>query len=672
MSQNPNEGFHWLEVDISDVLFLLRKHLWLLLAAPAIGFALALLVSFLMRPQFTTSALVYLRPNFDQDMQVEQSSAKLEDDDSLRSIERSMFADTVILRMVDRLGLRDDEDFLGKGELDEGPLSDAKLLKLIRDRYRTDLVPTTRLVELEVDDYSAQRAVEIANVLIDEFLVHLGNDRADKGMELRIALTAQVEKSLAATLELESKLKDFRSEHPDQFVEQDSEIFHERLLQQGASLNEANAEMARLAGTVEALQSIDPEKDPYRVFQILSNRNSEYLSNLLSMLAAAKAELAAVKRKSTERAPEFRAALSRLEQVEATMRDYALEMKNGVESEYRAATEKVGKLGESLAQLQGEFVNFKSTSAEFRGVKGEIDRNWNTFAKLQQSIMDLDLAPETTPTFVTVVSEPVVPDKKSKPFRLLWVAVGTILGGMFAAAVIFIRHRRGLPFTSPMQAAQRFETSSVTPLKVPEQGSAAEIFSQLQTSPKLLNVLISLRDSKLVHIAAAKSGATSTLLPEVVGRLCAGRGLETLWVVIEYGCDAQRQAQSLEVDRLSKLIVSADQLLDTAEFDKGLSMLCDKFDKVIIDTTRLEEFEARSAVVRLVPRTVLLIDGSGVPRPDYKTLQDQFRTLGDSGLSLIYFTPEGRGRKDAGCRAEHHQVSAKVSHSADSRVAATT
>ena len=61
----------------------------------------------------------------------------------------------------------------------------------------------------------------------------------------------------------------------------------------------------------------------------------------------------------------------------------------------------------ALTGLQGKFVAFKSTSADFRGIKGELDRNWNTFAKLQQSIMDLDLEPETTPTFVTVMSEPV-------------------------------------------------------------------------------------------------------------------------------------------------------------------------------------------------------------------------------------------------------------------------
>ncbi len=656
MANHSDEGFHWLEIDFSDVLFLLRKHLRLLIAAPIAGFVLALVVTLLIRPQFTSDALIYLRPNFDKDMQVERVGSKLEDDDSLRSIERSMIADTVILRMVDRLGLRDDEDFLGRGALDDGPLSDAKLLKTIRDRYRSELVPTTRLVELEVDDYSAERATLIANTLIDEYLVHLRNDRSAKEVELRTALTAQVEKSLAATLALESKLQIFRSDHPDEFVEQDSEIFHDRILQQGAALNEANSEMARLAGTVQALQVIDPQEDPYRVFQILSNRNSEYLSNLLSMLTAAKTELAGVKRRSTERAPDYRAAVSRLEQVESTMRDYAMEMKNGVESEYRAAVEKVSKLNDTLVGLQGEFVGFKSTSAEFRGMKGEIDRHWNTFANLQQSIMDLDLQPETTPNFVTVVSEPVVPDKKAKPSRVLWCAAGMILGGLVALGLIFISNRRGLPFTSPAQAAEGLGLSALAALEIPCVGSVAEQMAVIDRSPQLLNILIAMRDTKVAHVTSIGGQPQFRLLPEMIGRLYGKHGRETLWIVFGYQSEKVVQSEPTDAPRLSRLELSAEQLLNCDQFRSGLDQLLEKFDRIIVDTTQLSEAEAKLAVAQLVQHTLLLVDGQSVPRSDYEQAVKQLQAIEASELSLIYLTSaSGRSTESNPSAEPHHQ-----------------
>jgi len=672
MANHPDEGFHWLEVDFSDVLFLLRRHLRLLIAAPIAGFTVALLVTLMIRPQFTSDALIYLRPNFDKDMQVERVGSKLEDDDSLRSIERSMIADTVILRMVERLSLRDDEDFLGKGALDDGPLSDAKLLKTIRDRYRSELVPTTRLVELEVDDYSADRATLIANTLIDEFLIHLRNDRSAKANELRTALTEQVEKSLAATLALETKLQAFRSDHPDEFVEQDSEIFHDRILQQGSALNEANAEMARLAGTVEALRAIDPRQDPYRVFQILSNRNSEYLSNLLSMLAAAKTELAGVKKRSTERAPEYKAAVSRLEQVESTMRDYAMEMKNGVESEYQAAVEKVSKLSDRLVGLQGDFVGFKSTSAEFRGLKGEIDRNWNTFAKLQQSIMDLDLEPETTPNFVTVVSEPVVPDKKSKPSRVLWCAAGMVLGGLVALGRIFVSNRRGLPFTSVEQAAGRLQVSPLAALKIPGSGNPAEQMAELGKAPQLLNILIALRSTRVVHITSIDGDSRSQLLSETIGRLCGTHGRETLLIAFGYQSEKVVKPAAMDGSRLSRLELSVDSLLEGEEFRSGLDQLKEKFDRIIVDTTQLNEGEAKLAVANLVPHTLLLIDGQSVPRSDYEQAVKQFQCIEASELSLIYLTGEVGRATDPGPPPEphYHGAATRAAGNSEPQVAA--
>ena len=98
-----DEDFHWLEVDFSDVAYLFRKHLGLLFWAPVLGFLLAFVAAKVQRPMFATEMEIYLRPNFDQEMQLEQTYSKLDDDDSLRSIERVLVSDTVILEMVDML-----------------------------------------------------------------------------------------------------------------------------------------------------------------------------------------------------------------------------------------------------------------------------------------------------------------------------------------------------------------------------------------------------------------------------------------------------------------------------------------------------------------------------------------------------------------------------------------
>ena len=290
MRNNPkDDDFHWLEVDVSDVVYLFRKHFGLLFWAPVLGFILAVVAAKVQRPMFATEMEIYLRPNFDQEMQLEQASSKLEDDDSVRSIERVLVSDTVVLAMVKTLGLRNDFEFLGE-KLEPGELTDAKILKIIRDRYTTKLIPMTRIVKLRVEDYSPERTALIAQTLIDEFLGHLKEDRNLKEADLRTTLVAQAQKALEGSLSSEKKLNQFREANPDTLADQDSSIFKDRILQSGTALNEANSERSNLAGMIKALEGIEPQEEPFRVFQILSNRNSEYLSELLGMHARAKSE----------------------------------------------------------------------------------------------------------------------------------------------------------------------------------------------------------------------------------------------------------------------------------------------------------------------------------------------------------------------------------------------
>ena len=70
------------------------------------------------------------------------------------------------------------------------------------------------------------------------------------------------------------------------------------------------------------------------------------------MQASAKAEWAAVKERVTERHRDYLFAAGRLEEIETTLKNYATERRNGVESEFQAATEKSQKLKETLDALQ--------------------------------------------------------------------------------------------------------------------------------------------------------------------------------------------------------------------------------------------------------------------------------------------------------------------------------
>lgn len=644
-----DEEFHWLEVDFSDLTYLLRKHLKLLIFLPLFGFALAVVAAKIQRPVFATDVEVYLRPNFDQEFQVERTYSKLDDSDSLRSIERALVSDSIVLAMVKKLGLRNDVGFLGE-TFKLGELTDARLLKTIRDRYTTKLVPTTRIVKLRVEDFSPDRTALIADTLISEFLALLREDRNLKEADLRSTLVAQSQKALEGALESEKELNGFRAANPDNFADQDSSIFKDRILQSGTALNEANAARSNLAGMIEALEGIDPREDPFQVFQILSNRNSEYLSELLGMHARAKSEFGVAKEQYRMGHPGYKTAESRLAEVEGTLRDYAAEMKSSVQSEYDAASQKVEKLSETLSILRSEMVGQKSVSAEFRGLKEEIDRNWNTYTALQQKIRDLDLNPEVTPTFATVMSGPVVPDKKAKPGTLLYAAGGMILGGFYALGLIFWKNRFGLPFTSQSQAEKKLSLATVASIPTPSDGSRESRLALLERSREMVGLLISLGDSKLIHVTSIDKESPGEILSTAMSRACARQDLRVLLISIHYRI--QRPADIVSdrsVAGLSLLDLPLEILTPPNGFRNGVGKLFESFDRIIVDTSRISEKAARLEVARSAEKNLLLVQpGRGSFRSGYCDLVEDLERAGVRNTALVSveeFKPEEKRKK---------------------------
>ncbi|MEM6279264.1 MAG: GNVR domain-containing protein [Verrucomicrobiota bacterium] len=639
--EKADSEFRWIEIDLADLLFLVRKHFSLLFFLPLGLAVVAMIYCFALAPVFTSTAVLYLRPNFDREMLIERTFSKLEDADSLRSVEKAIISDTVLLRMINRLGVREDATFLGE-PLEPGTvLSDDALLKKVRKRYRTKLLPNTRLVELEVDDFSAARSKVISESLIEEFLRHLGEERDIQQGELRRTLVKQADNALSEALASEKKLEEFRSENPDLIVEQDSSIFQERLLQYSESLNVASAESSSLEGTLVALKGIDMAKDPNQVFQILKERTDEYLAELLGMHAEAKAALASVGQIYTRTHPSYRESQSRLDELEATLRSYAEEMKVGLESEYEAASRREEKLRESLRNLQTEFVAFKSKSAEFRGLQEQIERNWNTYTQLQEKITNLDLNPENEFNFVTLISKPIVPDKKSKPTTKLWMAAAGLLGVITACGLLMFRYREGLPYTTRSQVSEEPDLARATSLNLSKAGKRGE----LSDDPDILNLAIVTGAAKVIHITSPSPDPEASSVVKAIARALSSQQQRVLIVRLDFeGVVSENQISEIEPSWVSQIHLSPRRLLDPDSFRSGLEKSLLSFDRILIDSTPLNRWDTILATASHADSTFALTRKFSFSRTHYRRFFGLLDHSGAGTLSAILLEGKWKGR----------------------------
>lgn len=621
-NQSPAGGFRLFGYDGGDVLHLLREHWRQFFWVPVAGGA-ALIYCLLATPLYTTSAMLYLLPNFDKDLDLkmeENAGAKPGDEDSLRSIEKAVISDSVILGMVDRLKLRGDPGYLMTDLTGKPPLTDAKLLKMVRKRYKAELIPTTRVLKLMVTDPSAERARVIAQTLKEEFLVQLQGHLKTEGIAVQAGLKVQAERALQEAMKSESALQDFRVKNPDFLMEQDSDVFQQRVIQYGQELNQAKAASARLKGMVDALMAVDSEKNPFQVFEIVGTKNNSAVSELLRLHTAAETELAAAKQIYGIKNPKYRVAEETLLQVQRSVRSYAKELSESAVSDYNASVFKAEKLDSSLRELQKEFVTFKTKSAQFRGLKAEVDKNWSVHSEIQKKIMNLALAPEVFPMFAIPLSEPVVPDKPSFPSNLKFTGGAVVFSIMMIAGLLLWAHRNSLPFIHAGQVEALMGVPVIGVCKRPVAGASQP--------GDLSGLPVALGCNRMIHLASLGQAENFGWIPVSLGESFARSGSKTVLVRVceasagihsgtAFASPSRFESGSGAVADLWTVDVPISSLVQRGQFRAFLDGLGDDFEKVLVDTTKVGEREAILAVAEEVEANVWVVAENGIRRPEF-------------------------------------------------------
>ncbi|MCB1093371.1 MAG: hypothetical protein KDL87_17670, partial [Verrucomicrobiae bacterium] len=230
-------------VDVDDILSIVKKRLPWLIALPAACVVVALIYVYLIAtPMFKSSAMIFIDPNFDSIIQVENVGAAVSDIDSLNSMEKAIVSDSMILRVIDKLNLRSDLDFLPKSlhkTVQSGQeVSGSRLLAEIKkSRISASLIRPTRLLELTVFDTNPQRAQLIARTFVDEFELFLGEQKRKEAGNSSVELRRQADEAYRRALASETALEEFRMKNPGMTVEQDHQLFGERLTKIGDELN---------------------------------------------------------------------------------------------------------------------------------------------------------------------------------------------------------------------------------------------------------------------------------------------------------------------------------------------------------------------------------------------------------------------------------------------------
>jgi len=603
-------------VDLDDLTGILKRRLAWFVILPSLCLAAALAYVYLVaEPLFQSKAMVFVDPMFDRSLQIQPSGMGMSDLDSLNSLEKAILSDTMVLRVIDKLGLRDEPGFLPKSlqKLKAGgqEITDSRLLKDLRkQRFSASLIRPTRLIELSVLDPDPVRAQRIASAFVGEFESFLGDQKREEAGQSTGELRARAEEAYQSALEAEKELETFRRENPELTVEQDHQLFAERLTKMGEELNTVSSKVFNLRSRVDTLKDVDPEADPLKVINLGGFSGIEHVSELLNQRLNAHAALATVSGQFQPTHPRHREARSRVDEIDAQLKSLATDLKQSLETDCTAAMTNEKFLGERVADLQAQLTGVKTASSRFRAIQQRVETEWQIHQSLRERIGKTSIESEKSSNVTRLMSEPIVAHKPAKPSKPLAAIIGVAVGGLLCAGLVATDLLSGKPFINRRQVEQTLAAKVVAEITTPARGGSDRDLMDAMT-----RVLLSPehRGSSILHLSSLHENEDGLRVAACLASASAFHGCATLLVSIVPGGDTRQPLNLVPVasqtDNLHTLRLPSSLLVAPQDAWQLLGPHRHHFDRIVIESTAFtQESQVPAAVAPLADANLVLVD----------------------------------------------------------------
>lgn len=416
-------------LDVSRIFSVVWKRLWLM-ALVAISFVGAAIAYVYIAPKiYESTAVIYVDPKnegavFEGIKGVRQAS--WESLDSLKSMAEGIRNGTVILRVVDRLKLREDPTFLPPKA---GGYADAELVEIISKRVKAELRRGTRLIDVVVRDRSPERTRDMANAFVEEFQDLIREQNRLSAEKSRSVLEEEAVAQLARVHEAEEKLQKFREAHPDVSLDDKRDLSTTKLEDLDKLLSGAANDVLLRKSEWEQYKSI-PESDIERVFEIGEYGSQEHVQKLILARNQKRAEFARIKEQYKPGHSTYEAYEGDLRGLETEVRLVAKGIGESIENAYTRSVEHEKKLRETVQEQKVRGIEVDGIMKEFRIYFKNAEAASTTYERLLDRINDTDVTRRVDETVVRTFSEPLVPTKPILPKKALTVAIAGVLGSM--------------------------------------------------------------------------------------------------------------------------------------------------------------------------------------------------------------------------------------------------
>tara|TARA_B100000927_G_scaffold63204_1_gene49609 strand:+ start:8296 stop:10338 length:2043 start_codon:yes stop_codon:yes gene_type:complete len=636
---------------------------WLaaLIVAVFIGFAVAYV--HLAPKVYESVAIIYVDPKGDSAGYDGMRREKGWDDPvTLLSLAEGIRSGVVILRVVDRLELRDDPGFLANRGF---PYTDAEIVELISQNIEVQVRRGTRLIDVTARDRDPERARDMADAFIEEFQSLIREQNSDFVAGKRARLEEEAARQLRRMNAAEDEVQAFRIQHVDIALNEGTDFAGETSSDLDKKLASAVSETLLRKRDFEHYEGVK-NQDIEMVFDISSYGDKKHIQDLLHSRNLAKAEFVRIEKQFKPAHFTYQNGELNLAGLEEQVDVVAAEVGESIENAYRQAELREAQLRKTFKEEKTHLIEVDRVRKEFRSLLRARDSAALTYEELLARIKELNFHEGLDETAVRVFASPLIAATPVLPRKNSTVAIAGVFGAMCGLGVVI-----GVGLVDRTQKGARKVESSVglpvlaeVPKALGQEMDLRESFflnydanSPVSESLGSLWASLSTHHARSIMIMSASPGEGKTFCAANLAVLLANKGYRTLLVDADFckqdmaelfidpmerevrGEEMTSQNLCQETTFKDLYLISCGRLTsDTGEpmseeiFVKMLTEAYSSFDYVIIDTSPLNSGKDGLKYASHAEATVLVV-GSG--KTDFRTAREAAKELKGVRAQLV-------------------------------------
>lgn len=582
-------------------------------------------------------------------------------------------------RVVERLGLSGDMDFLGIDRLPEEErekaLARADAAASLLSRLIVDPVPDSMVVHLRVEDHRPERASLIANTVAEVYMqanverrIEGSRDAADWLDDQRLGLKAKLEKS-------ELALYDFKKANDLVYTsfEDKQTMTTQKFATISDSLTKARLKRAELSAKVRGIEAAQKSGDFEQLLALDDVATSPFIIDLKKKYMESLDERVDLSERYGSEHPRMKVAVEKLKNARETLRKEVGILVSVRLAQYRELMETERALAEMLARVKQEAFEDSKKEIEYKRLAREEANDRQLFDLVLRRATELDLSSLLKTNNVRVLESATPPAGPIRPRPLKNFVIALALGLLAGMGLALLLDVLDQSVRGPGDLASVGLDCLGVMARIPA-GKGMERDRFVADAPRSIlseqlrtirtNMLFMRPDNPPKRIVITSTfpqeGKTTTLinlgitLAQAGGRILLVDsdmrrprlhesfsianevGLSTLIVGDGVG-DLERAIQKTDVDNLFVLPCgpippNPAELLHTRRFQELIVALGDKFDRILFDSPPAGVVTDAIILSNELDGTLFVIKANKTEKP---AIERTLHALSEAGAKMI-------------------------------------